>query len=114
VSAVPFSTPRRFERIPVNIPITLVRNATGNKTKHPAYMIDISEHEVRLKAKVPVSAGENLDVLPAEGARFAARSRVVWVGEPRTNLESDLGLEFLRPFPLASWNVTEGPKRKKH
>jgi hypothetical protein len=38
-------------------------------------------------------------LLPWESPEGAIAGRVVWVGEPASNLAGEVGIEFLQPLP---------------
>jgi hypothetical protein len=108
-----FPVTRRYVRIAVNIPVTLILEPEGKKIKYPCSMLDVADGGVKLWAEVPVSVGQIVDVVPAEGPKFTVRSRVVWVGEPGSEQENRLGLEFLRPVPTTSWGLTPKPEKRQ-
>ena len=101
--------PRRYDRIPVSIPVTLIVEEGGKKVGHPSYMVDVSERGIKLKANVPVAIGQVVEVIPSKGPRYTVRSRVVWVGKVGSDQEGRLGLEFLDPLPTTSWGLTTDP-----
>jgi len=105
-----FSPPaRRYDRIPVSIPVTLIVESGGKKVGHPSYMVDVSEKGIKLKANVPVTVGQVVEIIPTDGPRYAVRSRVVWVGKAGSDQEGRLGLEFLDPVPTTSWGLATDP-----
>lgn len=105
------SSARRYDRIPVSIPVTIIVETGGKKVGHPSHMVDVSESGIKLKANVAVTVGQVVEVIPAEGLRYAVRSRVVWVGKAGSDQEGRLGLEFLDPIPTASWGLATDPSR---
>lgn len=105
------SSPRRYDRIPVSIPVTLIVDSDGKKVGHPSYMVDVSERGIKLKANVAVTVGQLVDVVPTDGPRYAVRSRVVWVGKAGSDQEGRLGLEFLDPIPTSSWGLATDPRK---
>ncbi len=102
---------RRYDRVPVSIPVTLIIESEGKRIGHPSYMVDVSERGIKIKANVPVTIGQVVEVVPAEGPRYAVRSRVVWVGKAGSDQEGRLGLEFLDPIPTSSWGIATDPER---
>jgi hypothetical protein len=94
----------------VSIPVTLIVESGGKRIGHPSYMVDVSERGIKIKANVPVTIGQIVEVVPAEGPRHAVPSRVVWVGKAGSDQEGRLGLEFLDPIPTSSWGIATDPK----
>jgi hypothetical protein len=94
----------------VSIPVTLIVESGGKRIGHPSYMVDVSERGIKIKANVPVTIGQIVEVVPAEGPRHSVRSRVVWVGKAGSDQEGRLGLEFLDPIPTSSWGIATDPK----
>jgi hypothetical protein len=102
---------RRSERIHVSIPVTIIVEFEGKKVGHPSYLIDVSERGVKVKANVPVTLGQIVEVIPTGGPRYSVRSRVVWVGKAGSEQEGRLGLEFLEARPTTAWGLATDPRR---
>ena len=103
--------PRRYDRIPVSIPVILIVESGGKKVGHPSYMVDVSERGIKLKANVPVTVGQVVEIIPSKGPQYAVRSRVVWVGKAGSEQEGRMGLEFLEPSPTSSWGLATDPEQ---
>ncbi len=75
----------------MSTPVKLAFESEGIRFERPSYMIELSTTGLRLKANVPLTVGQIVEVIPDEGPRFAVRCRVVWVRE------GEAGLEILHP-----------------
>jgi c-di-GMP-binding flagellar brake protein YcgR len=99
-----YPIPRRYERIPVTVPVTiLVENKKGRKVPQSMRMVDVSDHGVRLRGASGLSTGQVIELIPSEGPQYAVQGRVVWGNLMSGSDEAEYGLEFLNPYPVKSW-----------
>ncbi len=68
-------------------PVKLAFEPEGMRFEHPYYMNEVSTTGLRLKANVPLTVGQTVEVIPYEGDGYAVRCRAVWVREGETGLE---------------------------
>ncbi len=61
--------------------------------------MDLSQHGIKVQAKLSLIPGQIVQVIPSEGPEYAVLSRVVWVGPAVSDKDGEAGLEFLNPLP---------------
>jgi hypothetical protein len=83
-------------RINVKMPITLLTYSDGAKAFHEAFTINLSIGGARVRASVPLMAGQTIEIIPRQNPRLSIPSRVVWVGKSGTTSEGEAGIEFVR------------------
>ena len=88
-------TPRRWERRPATIPISLVLKADHFKADDSAITVDISLHGAMVRTKLALVPGEWVGVVPKGEFPHAIPTRVVWVKENESGQWTFAGLEFL-------------------
>jgi hypothetical protein len=66
-----------------------------------AFTLDVSTQGARIQAGVTLTPGQVVEVVPVNGSD-PVTGRVVWVGEPASELEGQAGLEFLDPFDVST------------
>ena len=86
--------PRRFERMPGAMPVTLLVGTQGEKIEQIACTVDFSRHGLRIQTKSQLNPGQNLDVLGSFGKGLIP-SRVVWFKGHGSEQAGEAGLEFL-------------------
>ena len=91
-------TPRRWERRPVTIPISLVLKPHNSKADDSAMTVDISQHGAKVRTKLALVTGERVGVVLKGGFPDAIPARVVWVREQESDHWTFAGLEFLNTF----------------
>ncbi len=87
----------------MSTPVKLAFEPESMRFEHPSYMIEVSTTGLRLKANVPLTARQTIEVIPDGGPRYAVPCRVVWVRE------GEAGLEVLR---LSAEAKSEGHKQR--
>jgi hypothetical protein len=92
-----FSVARREERIFVSLPVTLRTGWKGCMVAQ-ASTVDLSEHGVRVRAKVPFRLGQDVELKRStDSDTQAKRYRVVWVRDTTPGQSTyDAGLELRR------------------
>ena len=73
----------------------------GEPEQHEALTFDVSAHGARVQVGASLTPGQVVEVFPVEG-NDPFRARVVWVGKPASEVESQAGLEFLDPFDIST------------
>ena len=92
----PESAGRRSERKRVRMAIILFVESEDGSAGHEAFTIDLSEMGARVESGVTLSPGQVIAVTPGEGAE-PVPGRVVWVGQPASDMAGQAGLEYLTP-----------------
>ena len=87
--------PRRWERQPTTIPISLVLKADHFKADDSAITVDISLRGARVRTKLALVPGEWVGFVAKGEFPHAIPSRVVWVREDESSHWTFAGLEFL-------------------
>jgi hypothetical protein len=88
--------PRRLRRIPAQLPIKLVLGSLFTKSACDALTLDISQAGARVRASVPLSPGQSVQVVPSEGIKRAIPGRIVWVSRLFAAPHGEAGIEFLQ------------------
>jgi hypothetical protein len=78
--------------------VVFVEKETGREG-YDAITLDVSTLGARIKAGINLTPGQLVEVVPVNGTD-PVTGRVVWVGEPASELEGQAGLEFLDPFDV--------------
>jgi hypothetical protein len=87
--------PRRWERQPASIPISLVLKADHFKADNSAITVDISLHGAEVRTNLTLAPGEWVGVVPKGEFPHAIPTHVVWVREDEASRWTFAGLEFL-------------------
>jgi hypothetical protein len=87
--------PRRWERQPATIPISLVLKADHFKADNSAITVDISLHGAEVRTNLTLAPGEWVGVVPKGEFPHAIPTHVVWVREDEASRWTFAGLEFL-------------------
>jgi hypothetical protein len=90
---------RRSERRPLRLALVLLMDSEEGEVRSEGYTVDISQHGCRIEGSAPIAEGQLVRLLPWESPEGAVAGRVVWVGEPASNLAGEAGIEFLQPLP---------------
>jgi hypothetical protein len=91
-------TPRRSERHPIRLALVLMMNSDEGEIRNEAVTVDVSQHGCRVEGVATLSEGQVIRLIPWESAGPAISGRVVWVGEPASQLAGEAGIEFLQPL----------------
>lgn len=92
---------RRSERRIAKIAIVVFVEKERELEGCDAFTMDVSSQGARIQADISLSPGEMVEVVPVNGSE-PVTARVVWVGNPASELEGQAGLEFLGPFDLSA------------
>ena len=91
-------TPRRSERIYVQMPLSLCVDSRTQSSGHTASTVDFSNNGVRVCADAGLFPGETVEIVTGSGQQRTLPGRIVWVGQVGTRLEGQAGIEFLKPI----------------
>lgn len=87
--------PRRWDRQPASIPISLVLKPEEFKSDESAVTLDISLRGARVRTKLALVPGEWVGVVAKGEFPHAIPTRVVWVQEEESTHWTLAGLEFI-------------------
>jgi len=66
-----------------------------------ACTVDVSTLGARIRSELSLTPGQMVEVVPVNGSDPVV-ARVVWVGNPASELQGQAGLEFLDPFNITA------------
>jgi hypothetical protein len=89
------ANPRRWDRQPASIPISLVLKPEEFKSDDSAVTLDISLRGARVRTKLTLVPGEWVGVVAKGEFPHAIPTRVVWVREDESTHWTLAGLEFI-------------------
>ena len=87
-----YSTERRTQRVSATIPISLLMQMEDSKTKHDAWMVDISSKGARVRTALVLLAGQIVGIIASGDSGQAAPYRVVWVERSSSGCLAGLAL----------------------
>jgi hypothetical protein len=87
-----YSTERRTQRVSATIPISLVMQMEDSKTKHDAWMVDISSKGARVRTALVLLAGQVVGIIASGDSGQAVPYRVVWVERSSSGCLAGLAL----------------------
>jgi hypothetical protein len=87
-------TPRRWQRLPSKIPISLMLEYDPLKADNSALAVDISPRGASVQTKLALAPGEWVKVVAKEDCTQAIAALVVWVREDESNHSTSAGLEL--------------------
>lgn len=90
---------RRSERRPLRLALVLLMDSAEGEVRNEGYTVDVSQHGCRVEGVTPMAEGQLVRLLPWDTTEGAVAGRVIWVGEPASNLAGEAGIEFLQPLP---------------
>ena len=95
-----FQQPRRSERRPHKMEITLLGKSGGMEFEEPAHTVDVSEHGLGVLTDAPVDASRRMSpgqivYVYGVGNFRLGYCRVVWIRNEGPSFPSRAGLEFL-------------------
>lgn len=74
-----YTTERCSQRVSATIPISLLMQPEDSKTKHDAWMVDVSPKGARVRTALVLLAGQIVGIIPSEDSGQTIPYRVVWV-----------------------------------
>jgi PilZ domain len=95
------SNARRLDRIPTNMPVTLLIESQGQSHRQRARLFDISDTGMRLKTGVALVKGQQVEIVSQHGMQEPERARVVWVSEVESEPAHWVGVEILNPHQVS-------------
>jgi hypothetical protein len=101
VATSPQPVPRRFDRRTAKLAIIVFVEKETGWEGCDAFTLDVSAQGARIEAGFSLTPGQVVEVVPVNGTD-PVTGRVVWVGEPASELEGQAGLEFLDPFDVST------------
>jgi len=93
--------PRRANRRSTKMAIVVFVEREKEWEGCDAVTLDVSEQGARIQASISLTPGQVVEVVPVNGSD-PVTARVVWVGNPASDLEGQAGLEFLDPFDIST------------
>lgn len=94
----PDSKTRRSERQKIRLALVLLTDSNDVENRNEAYTVDISQHGCRIEGCASLTLGQVVHLIPSESSGAAMSGRVVWVGEPASELAGEAGIELLQPL----------------
>jgi hypothetical protein len=82
---------RRSKRLPVDKAILL----TVESIAHSAYMIDMSQHGLRVLANFPLRPGQIVQFRTQGDSNYSVSCLVIWTGDEGSDREGEAGLDYL-------------------
>jgi len=115
-------SPRRDKRSFVAVPLRAYgTDAAGNNFRQPVCTLDLSAEGARIHGLTGIAPGQ---IVTLENKKTKVRFEVVWIGEPNTPRQGQVGLRTLEPDKLLAevelqrggyddtWTPPEKPKRQ--
>lgn len=87
--------PRKVERVPKRIPISLVVKTGGKETTRSGATLDVSPAGLRVQTIRPLYQGQAVYLLPTKGEASSGYYRVVWVRQTTESTPPEAGLKVL-------------------
>ena len=87
--------PRKVERVPKRIPISLVVKTDGKESMRSGATLDISAAGLRIQTIRPLYQGQAVYLLPTKGEASSGYYRVVWVRQTTESTPPEAGLQVL-------------------
>jgi len=101
VATSPQVSHRRSERKIAKIAIVVFVDHEHEQGGSDAYTVDVSRLGARIQSELSLAPGQMVEVVPVNGSDPVV-ARVVWVGNPASELQGQAGLEFLDPFNITT------------
>lgn len=93
--------------VKVHLPLlsTLLTESSGEKTRHPAMLLAISEAGGRFSSGQRVTPGDTIGVILHPDLRYAIRGHVTWTRRMPDDIHIEFGMEFEEGIPDSLWEV---------
>ncbi len=101
MATLPQVTRRRSERKVAKIAIVVFVDHEHEQGGNDACTVDVSTLGARIRSELSLTPGQMVEVVPVNGSDPVV-ARVVWVGNPASELQGQAGLEFLDPFNITA------------
>jgi PilZ domain len=97
----------RYEGVKVRLPLcsTLLTETTGEKTRHPAVVLALSETGAQFSSGQRVTPGEAVGVILHPDLRYAIRGHVTWTRRMPDDNQIHFGMAFEEGIPESLWDV---------
>jgi hypothetical protein len=89
---------RRSERHKIRLALVLLTDPDEGEDREEVFAVDISQHGCRIEGSASLIPGQVVHLIPSEPEGVAMSGRVVWVGEPGSDLAGEAGIELLPPL----------------
>ena len=101
MATFPQPAPRRSNRKIAKMAVVVFAENESEWEGCNAYTLDVSTEGARIQASISLTPGQVVEVIPINGSE-PVTGRVVWVGQPASEVEGQAGLEFLDPFDVTT------------
>jgi hypothetical protein len=93
--------------VKVRLPLcsTLLTESSGEKTRHPAILLALSEKEGQFSSGQRVTPGEAVGVILHPDLRYAIRGRVTWTRRMPNEDHLRFGMAFEEGIPESLWDI---------
>lgn len=93
--------------VKVSLPLcsTLLTESSGEKTRHPAVLLALSETGGQFSSGQRVSPGEAIGVILHPDLRYAIRGHVTWTRRLPNEPDVEFGMAFEEGIPDSLWDV---------
>ena len=93
--------------VKVHLPLcsTLLTESSGEKTRHPAVLLVLSETEGEFSSGQRVTPGEAIGVILHPDLRYAIRGHVTWTRRMPNETHVKFGMAFEEGIPDSLWDV---------
>lgn len=93
--------------VQVRLPLcsTLLTESLGERTRHPAVALALSETEGQFSSAQRVTPGEVVGVILHPDLRYAIRGRVTWTRRMPENNQIHFGMTFEEGIPEMLWDI---------
>ena len=98
IMANPQTGVRRSKRHPIRMAVVLLMAPHDTRTQCEGFTVDISQHGCRIEGSASLGQGQIIQLTPQDAPETPIMGRVIWVGEPASDLAGEAGIEFLQPL----------------
>lgn len=91
----PYPQSRRSKRLMSKRRASLVINLDDNQKRLPCLVLDSSKEGFRLRGSFHLRRGQVVEIVLDEDPITSLRCRVVWVGQPGSKQQGEVGLEIV-------------------
>lgn len=84
---------------------TILRESSGERTRHPAVLLGLSEKEGMFTSGQRVIPGESIAVILRPDVRYAIRGEVIWTRPTKDKNEVNFGVVFEEGIPDSLWDI---------
>ena len=98
----PIPSTRKSVRHPIRMAVVLLTDSNETENRDEAFTVDLSQYGCRIESSTTLTPGQLVHLVPSESSGAVTSGRVVWVGEPDSDLAGEAGIELLQPlsFPV--------------